>query len=68
MNIMICLFASLQSSFLAPFIAKDVNLWKLEWDAKLLAIIYGVSWAAHLFEPKIPKHAYGNVNKNVLLD
>ncbi|GJZ70137.1 WAT1-related protein [Tanacetum coccineum] len=41
MNIMICLFASLQSSFLAPFIAKDVNLWKLEWDAKLLAIIYG---------------------------
>ncbi|KAL7587456.1 hypothetical protein Lser_V15G40837 [Lactuca serriola] len=41
MNIMICLFASLQSSFLALFFARDVNLWKLEWDVKLFTILYG---------------------------
>ncbi|GKB34077.1 WAT1-related protein isoform X1 [Tanacetum coccineum] len=40
MNIMISLFASLQSSILAIFFARDVNMWKLEWDVKLLAIIY----------------------------
>nr|GEZ64738.1 WAT1-related protein [Tanacetum cinerariifolium] len=40
MNIMISLFASLQSSIIAIFFARDVNMWKLEWDVKLLAIIY----------------------------
>ncbi|KAI3780245.1 hypothetical protein L2E82_10216 [Cichorium intybus] len=41
MNIMICLFASLQSSILTIFFARDANLWKLEWDVKLLTILYG---------------------------
>nr|XP_043615651.1 WAT1-related protein At5g64700-like [Erigeron canadensis] len=40
-NFMVCLFASLQSSFLAIFFARDATLWKLEWDASLLTIIYG---------------------------
>ncbi|KAL8202126.1 hypothetical protein R6Q57_011273 [Mikania cordata] len=40
-NIMICFFASLQSSLLALFFARDANMWKIEWDVNLLAIVYG---------------------------
>nr|XP_043615284.1 WAT1-related protein At5g64700-like [Erigeron canadensis] len=40
-NTMICLFAILQSSFLAIFFARDATLWKLEWDVNILTIIYG---------------------------
>nr|XP_043614172.1 WAT1-related protein At5g64700-like [Erigeron canadensis] len=41
MNIMICLFASLQSSILAVFFAREADMWKIKWDVKLLTIIYG---------------------------
>ncbi|KAK2664458.1 hypothetical protein Ddye_003032 [Dipteronia dyeriana] len=40
LNALICFFASLQSSVLALFFARDPNLWKLEWNVQLLTIIY----------------------------
>lgn len=40
LNALICFFASLQSSFLAPFMARNPALWKLEWNIQLLTIIY----------------------------
>lgn len=43
LNVLICFFASLQSSFLALFFARNPNSWKLEWNIQLLTIIYAVS-------------------------
>jgi hypothetical protein len=43
LNTLICFFASLQSSFLALFFARNPTLWKLEWNMQLLTIIYSVS-------------------------
>ncbi|KAF5477945.1 hypothetical protein F2P56_004549 [Juglans regia] len=40
LNVLICFFASLQSSFLALFFARNPTLWKLEWNMQLLTIIY----------------------------
>ncbi|XP_059444694.1 WAT1-related protein At5g07050-like [Corylus avellana] len=40
LNTLICFFASLQSSFLALFFARNPTLWKLEWNMQLLTIIY----------------------------
>ncbi|XP_052171029.1 WAT1-related protein At1g43650-like [Diospyros lotus] len=40
LNALVCLFALLQSSFLAIFFCRDPALWRLEWDVQLLAIIY----------------------------
>ena len=42
LNVLICFFASLQSSFLALFFARNPALWKLEWNVQLLTIIYCV--------------------------
>ncbi|KAM5571421.1 WAT1-related protein [Rosa sericea] len=36
----ICFFASLQSSFLALFFARNPASWRLEWNLQLLTIIY----------------------------
>ena len=43
LNVLICFFASLQSSFLALIFARNPVLWKLEWNVQLLTIIYCVS-------------------------
>jgi hypothetical protein len=43
LNTLICFFASLQSSFLALFFARNPTLWKLKWNVQLLTIIYPVS-------------------------
>lgn len=43
LTVLICFFASLQSSLLALFFARDPALWKLEWNVQLLTIIYCVS-------------------------
>ncbi|KAJ9550345.1 hypothetical protein OSB04_014390, partial [Centaurea solstitialis] len=40
MNIMISFFASLQSCFIALFFARDASIWKLEFDVKLMTILY----------------------------
>lgn len=40
LNTLICFFASLQSSFVALFFARNPSLWKLEWNMQLLTIIY----------------------------
>ncbi|PON93037.1 Plant-drug/metabolite exporter [Trema orientale] len=40
LNTMICFFASLQSSLLALFFARNPTLWKLDWNVQLLTIIY----------------------------
>ncbi|KAL6349041.1 hypothetical protein AAG906_033697 [Vitis piasezkii] len=40
LNVLICFFASLQSSFLALIFARNPVLWKLEWNVQLLTIIY----------------------------
>ncbi|PQP98744.1 hypothetical protein Pyn_40478 [Prunus yedoensis var. nudiflora] len=37
---MICFFASLQSSFLALFFARNPISWRLEWNLQLLTIVY----------------------------
>ncbi|XP_056174185.1 protein WALLS ARE THIN 1-like [Syzygium oleosum] len=39
---LICVFASLQSSVLSLFFARDRSLWKLEWNVQLWTIIYAV--------------------------
>nr|XP_011470863.1 PREDICTED: WAT1-related protein At5g07050-like [Fragaria vesca subsp. vesca] len=36
----ICFFASLQSSFLALFFARNPASWRLEWNLQLLTIVY----------------------------
>lgn len=43
LNTLICFFASLQSFFLALFFARNLDLWKLEWNVQLLTILYSVS-------------------------
>ncbi|KAM1146665.1 hypothetical protein FF1_038494 [Malus domestica] len=35
-----CFFASLQSSFLALFLARNPSSWRLEWNVQLLTIVY----------------------------
>lgn len=40
MNVLICFFASFQSSILALLFARNRNLWRLEWNTQLLTIIY----------------------------
>ncbi|GMI95453.1 Usually multiple acids move in and out Transporters 9 [Hibiscus trionum] len=40
LNVLICFIASLQSSVLAMFFARNPLLWKLEWNVQLLTIIY----------------------------
>ncbi|KAL4651169.1 hypothetical protein ACB092_01G140200 [Castanea dentata] len=40
LNTLICFFASLQSFFLALFFARNLDLWKLEWNMQLLTILY----------------------------
>ncbi|XP_022736759.1 WAT1-related protein At5g64700-like [Durio zibethinus] len=40
LNVLICFIASLQSSVLALFFARNPLLWKLEWNVQLLTIIY----------------------------
>ncbi|XVF51155.1 hypothetical protein PTKIN_Ptkin04bG0161700 [Pterospermum kingtungense] len=40
LNVLICFIASLQSSVLALFFARNPILWKLEWNVQLLTIIY----------------------------
>ncbi|XP_068304884.1 WAT1-related protein At5g64700-like [Pyrus communis] len=37
---LMCFFASLQSSFLALFFARNPSSWRLEWNLQLLTIIY----------------------------
>ncbi|KAM2437985.1 hypothetical protein TB1_014288 [Malus domestica] len=37
---MVCFSASLQSSFLALFFARNPSSWKLEWNLELLTIVY----------------------------
>ncbi|KAK9926471.1 hypothetical protein M0R45_023699 [Rubus argutus] len=37
---MICFFASLQSSFVALIFARNQDSWRLEWNLKLLTIVY----------------------------
>ncbi|ONI36017.1 hypothetical protein PRUPE_1G565200 [Prunus persica] len=37
---MICFFASLQSSFLALFFARNPISWRLEWNLQLFTIVY----------------------------
>ncbi|KAI4345303.1 hypothetical protein L6164_012439 [Bauhinia variegata] len=43
LNVLICFFASLQSSVLALFFAGNLSLWRLEWDVQLLTIVYCVT-------------------------
>ncbi|XP_022896249.1 WAT1-related protein At1g43650-like isoform X1 [Olea europaea var. sylvestris] len=40
LNVLICIFASLQSSILTMFWARNPHLWKLDWNIQLLAIVY----------------------------
>ncbi|KAK8606388.1 hypothetical protein V6N13_030671 [Hibiscus sabdariffa] len=40
LNVLICFVASLQSSVLAVFFARNPLLWKLEWNVQLWTIIY----------------------------
>ncbi|EOY23790.1 hypothetical protein QUC31_008446 [Theobroma cacao] len=40
LNVLICFIASLQSSVLALFFARNPLLWKLQWNVQLLTIIY----------------------------
>ncbi|XVF53234.1 hypothetical protein PTKIN_Ptkin05aG0083500 [Pterospermum kingtungense] len=40
LNVLICFIASLESSVLALFFARNPILWKLEWNVQLLTIIY----------------------------
>ncbi|XP_022970063.1 WAT1-related protein At1g43650-like [Cucurbita maxima] len=40
MTVLICLFATAQSGFLALIFARDPEKWKLQWDARLLTIVY----------------------------
>ncbi|OMP02751.1 Drug/metabolite transporter [Corchorus olitorius] len=40
LNVIICFIASLQSSILALFFARNPLLWKLDWNVQLLTIIY----------------------------
>ncbi|KAM7269437.1 hypothetical protein ACFE04_024934 [Oxalis oulophora] len=40
MNTLICFFASLQSSVVAIFFARNPISWKLDWNVQLLTIIY----------------------------
>ncbi|KAK9275313.1 hypothetical protein L1049_022576 [Liquidambar formosana] len=40
LNALICLFASLQSSFLALFFGRNQTLWRLDWNVQLVTIIY----------------------------
>uniref|UniRef100_A0A5B7C5H6 WAT1-related protein n=1 Tax=Davidia involucrata TaxID=16924 RepID=A0A5B7C5H6_DAVIN len=40
LNTLICFFASLQSSFLALFFGRNPTIWRLEWNVKLLTIVY----------------------------
>ncbi|KAL3499135.1 hypothetical protein ACH5RR_038228 [Cinchona calisaya] len=40
LNVLICFCASLQSSFLALFWGRNPTIWKLHWDAQLVAILY----------------------------
>ncbi|XP_050150579.1 WAT1-related protein At5g64700-like [Malus sylvestris] len=35
-----CFFASLQSSFLALFLARNPSSWRLQWNVQLLTIVY----------------------------
>ncbi|KAM1025393.1 hypothetical protein ACFX15_037901 [Malus domestica] len=37
---LMCFFASLQSSFLALFFARNPSSWRLEWNLQLLTIVY----------------------------
>ncbi|KAK7820646.1 wat1-related protein [Quercus suber] len=39
LNTLICFFVSLQSFFLALFFARNLDLWKLEWNMQLLTIL-----------------------------
>ncbi|XP_022928963.1 WAT1-related protein At1g43650-like [Cucurbita moschata] len=39
-TVLICLFATAQSGFLALIFARDLEKWKLHWDARLLTIVY----------------------------
>ncbi|XWS61474.1 hypothetical protein CRYUN_Cryun07bG0128700 [Craigia yunnanensis] len=50
LNVLICFIASLQSSVLALFFARNPLLWKLEWNVQLLTIIYcGVVLSALIY-------------------
>ncbi|KAA8526049.1 hypothetical protein F0562_007851 [Nyssa sinensis] len=40
LNTLICFFATLQSSFLALFFGRNPTIWRLEWNVKLLTIVY----------------------------
>ncbi|CAK9184065.1 unnamed protein product [Ilex paraguariensis] len=40
LNVLICFFASLQSSLLALFFGRNPTIWRLEWNVQLLTIIY----------------------------
>ncbi|KAJ4971830.1 hypothetical protein NE237_004929 [Protea cynaroides] len=40
LNILICFFASLQSSVLALILDRESTSWRLEWDVQLLTIVY----------------------------
>ncbi|KAM7525987.1 hypothetical protein LguiA_015889 [Lonicera macranthoides] len=40
LNVLICFFASLQSSFLALFFGRNPVIWRLDWNVQLLTIIY----------------------------
>ncbi|KAG6579609.1 WAT1-related protein, partial [Cucurbita argyrosperma subsp. sororia] len=39
-TVLTCVFATAQSGFLALFFARDPEKWKLQWDARLLTIVY----------------------------
>ena len=49
LNALICFIASLQSSLLALFFARNPLLWRLEWNVQLLTIIYCVSTLVHIW-------------------
>ncbi|XVF53235.1 hypothetical protein PTKIN_Ptkin05aG0083600 [Pterospermum kingtungense] len=40
LNALICFIASLQSTLLALFLARNPLLWRLEWNVQLLTIVY----------------------------
>lgn len=49
LTVLICFFASLQSSAAALLWGRDPQIWKIGWDVQLLAILYCVSRFLHLF-------------------
>ncbi|KAK6935636.1 EamA domain [Dillenia turbinata] len=50
LNALICFFASLQSSLLAPLFGRSPSVWKLKWNVELFTIIYcGVAISALVY-------------------